>query len=136
MPTFGAWFLVLHGLITAFIGLGHITRPSAPALVSPSWMTWWPGPFGRSWLLEGLHAGSDAVVASGLLWLGAGAALLAAGFGWLGVAGLADAWQRLAVTGGALGLAAAMIYFHPFYLLAVAINVLIIAMVWGRLAPA
>lgn len=136
MPTFGAWFLVLHGLITAFLGLGHVTRPGAPALAMPAWMTWWPSPFGRSWLLDGMHAGSGAVVASALLWLGAGAALLAAGLGWLGVAGLAETWQRLAVTGGALGLSAAQIYFHPFYLVAVAIDVLVIALVWGRLAQA
>lgn len=28
----------------------------APAM--PSWLSWWPGPFGRSWVFESLNLGS------------------------------------------------------------------------------
>jgi hypothetical protein len=28
------------------------------------------------------------------------------------------------------------LYFHPFYLIAIAINIAIVALVWGRLATA
>ena len=43
-------FLVVHGLITTMIGVVGITSPNAPALAMPSWLGWWQGPFGRSWL--------------------------------------------------------------------------------------
>jgi hypothetical protein len=35
-----------------------------------------------------------------------------------------------------LGLVALALYFHPFYLVAVVIDLVIIALVWGRLAAA
>jgi hypothetical protein len=59
-----------------------------------------------------------------------------AGLGWLGVSALSDQWQMLAFIGAALGLVALALYFHPFYLVAVVIDVVIIALVWGRLVAA
>lgn len=42
------------------IGFGGITRPDAPAMAVPAWFGWWPGPFGRSWLIDAMHLGSGA----------------------------------------------------------------------------
>jgi hypothetical protein len=75
-------FLVLHGLITTMTGFSSVTKPDAPPLSLPSWFSWWPGPFGRSWLFDALGLGTGAVVVGGLIWLVAGVALMAGGLGW------------------------------------------------------
>jgi hypothetical protein len=62
--------------------------------------------------------------------------LIGAGLGWLGFSALSGHWLMLAFIGATLGLAALALYFHPFYLVAVVIDVAIIAMVWGRLVAA
>jgi hypothetical protein len=129
-------FLVLHGLITTMIGVVAVTKPDAPALTLPSWFSWWPGPFGRSWLFDALDLGTGAAVLGGLVWLVAGVALVAAGLGWLGVPGVRDLWQTLAFAGAALGLLALAVYFHPIYLVAVVIDLAVVVLLWGRLTPA
>jgi hypothetical protein len=37
---------------------------------------------------------------------------------------------------GSVGLVALALYFDPIYVIAVLINVVLVALVWGRLAPA
>ena len=128
--------LVAHGLITTMIGFGSITNPSSAAMPVPSWLGWWPGTFGRSWLLDALSLGSGRGRArrTGLA---------------RGRRRLDRCWARLARRLGAqrrvadarvrrrgVGLVALALYFHPFYLIAVVIDVVIIAMVWGRLMAA
>jgi hypothetical protein len=113
-----------------------VTKPDAPALTLPGWFSWWPGPFGRSWLIDALHLGSGAMVIGSGLWLAAGLALVASGLGWLGVPVLSGVWQPLALGGAVAGLAALALFFHPLYLMAVVINVAIVVLVSGELAPA
>ena len=38
--------------------------------------------------------------------------------------------------GAVLGLAALVLYFHPFYMVAIVIDVVIVALVWGRVVAA
>jgi len=92
-PVIVGAFLVIHGLITTMIGAGAVSNGSAIAL--PAWFSWWPGQFGRSWLIDGLHLGAPAAVAGGLVWLGSGILLIAAGLGFLGVGPLRDAWAAV-----------------------------------------
>lgn len=120
-------FIVGHGLITTMIGVGAVTKPDAPAVTLPSWFAWWPGPFGRSWVFEALGLGTGAAMIGGLVWVASGLALAASGLGWLGFGALEGLTSTLAVVGAALGLVALVLYFHPLYLLAVAINVAILA---------
>ncbi len=127
-------FLVVHGLITTMIGVGRIADPKGPAMALPGWMDWWPGSLGRSWLIDGLHVGSTGSTVGSLVWVAAGVLLAAAGLGFLGAPVLTDSWPALAGVGAALGLAALILYFHPFYLGAVAINVVLLAVVWGGAA--
>jgi hypothetical protein len=129
-------FLVLHGLITTMTGFGGVTKPDAPALTLPSWFGWWPGPFGRSWLFEALHLGTGAAVVGGLIWLAAGTALIGGGLGWLGVPALEAVRYVLLFGGATLGLVALALYFHPIYLIAVAINIAIIVLLWERVVVA
>jgi len=72
MHTVIAILLLCHGFITTAIGWGAVTRPDSPAVQLPSWLHWWPGPFGRSWLVDALHLGKGWAIAVGLVWLGAG----------------------------------------------------------------
>jgi hypothetical protein len=72
-------FLVVHGLITTMIGVGAVANPNSPAITLPSWFSWWPGPFGRSWLFDALNLGTGVSVLGGLVWLTAGLALVVAG---------------------------------------------------------
>jgi hypothetical protein len=129
-------FLVLHGLITSVIGMGGVTKPDAPALSLPSWFSWWPGPFGRSWLFDALHLGTGAAVMGGVLWLVSGLALIGAGLGWVGTPVLRENMELLAFAGGALGLVALSLYFHPIYLIAILIDGTIVVLLWRRLVPA
>src|SRR5688572_548784 len=112
------------------IGAGAVTN--GPAVTLPSWFNWWPGPFGRSWLIEGLGLGTPFAVAGGLIWLAAGLLLIGAGAGHLGFGPLRDAWPLLAVLGGSLGLIAVALYFHPLYLAALVINVALVVLAAGR----
>ncbi len=129
-------FLVVHGLITMMIGVVAVTKPDAPAMTLPSWFSWWPGPFGRSWLFDALNLGTGAAVIGGLVWLVAGVALVAAGLGWLGVPGLRDLWPMVAFGGATVGLLALAVYFHPIHVVAVVIDLAVVALLWGRLTTA
>jgi hypothetical protein len=128
--------LVAHGLITTMIGFGSMSNPTSATMPAPSWLAWWPGTLGRSWAFDALHLGSGLAVVGGLLWLAAGLSLLAAGLGWLGVPIVSSQWQILALIGAVLGLAALVLYFHPFYMVAIVIDVVIVALVWGRVVAA
>lgn len=127
--------LVVHGLITTMIGVGTVTNPNAPAMTLPSLFSWWPGPFGRSWLIDALHLGTGAAVLGGVLWLVAGLALFAGGLGWLGVPGVEAVRYQLLLGGALIGLVALAIYFHPIYLIGIAINIAILVGVWSRVVP-
>jgi hypothetical protein len=128
--------LVAHGLITTMIGFGSMSNPTSAAMPTPSWLGWWPGTLGRSWAFDALNLGSGPALIGGLLWLAAGLALVGAGLGWLGVSVVSNQWQMLALVGAVLGLAALALYFHPFYIVAIVIDVLIVGSVWGRVVAA
>jgi len=136
MQTLVGAFLVAHGLITTAIGFGSVTNPDAAPMAMPAWFGWWPGPFGRSWLFQALDLGGGVAVVGGLLWLAAGVALIVGGLGWIGLPALADLKVPLLITGASLGLVALALYFHPFYLVAVLIDLALVALLWGRLVPA
>lgn len=128
--------LVAHGVITSAIGFGAVTNSAAPSFALPSWLAWWPGAFGRSWLFDAVGLGTGAAIVGGLVWLASGLALVAGGLGWLGVAPMEELRHVLLVSGAALGLVAIALYFHPLYVAALLINVAIVALLWGRLTTA
>jgi len=131
-----AALLVGHGLITSVIGFGAVTSPNAPAMALPSWVAWWPGPFGRSWFFEAFSFGPAAQMVGGLVWLTAGLLIVAGGLGWFGLGFLEESRVTLLVAGAGLSLVALALYFHPFYLVAVAINIAIVLVLWGDFVAA
>lgn len=124
--------LLAHGLITSAIGLGSATNPGGAGMALPSWFDWWPGTFGRSWLVEALSLGNGAAVAGGLVWVTAGLLILAGGLGWLGIGLLEPIRFQMLLGGAVISLLAAVLYLHPLYLLALAINVTIVALTLSR----
>lgn len=126
-----AAILVGHGLITSMIGFGAVTSPNAPAMALPSWFAWWPGPFGRSWAFDAMGLGAGAQILGGVVWLVAGLLIVAGGLGWFGLSLFEGSRVTLLVSGAALSLVALALYFHPIYLLAVAISIAIVYLLWG-----
>jgi hypothetical protein len=131
-----AAILVGHGFITSMIGFGAVTSPNAPAMALPSWFAWWPGPFGRSWAFDALSLGAGAQMFGGFVWLAAGLLIIAGGLGWFGFGLFEGSRVTLLVAGAALGLVALALYFHPIYLVALAINIAIVFLLWGNFVAA
>jgi hypothetical protein len=118
------------------IGFVAVTSPNAAAITLPSWFSWWPGPFGRSWLFEAVGMGAPAQVIGGFVWLVAGLLVIAGGLGWFGFGPLEGSRVTLLVAGAALSLLALALYFHPIYLVAVVINLAIVFLLWGDFVAA
>lgn len=128
--------LVAHGLINTAIGFGAVTNPNGPAVALPSWFAWWPGPFGRSWLFEALSLGTGASLVGGFIWLIAGLLLVAGGLGWFGLGTLEGMRAQLLIAGAGVSLVALALYFHPLYLVALAIDIAIVVLLWGEVLTA
>jgi hypothetical protein len=108
-----------------------VTSPNAPAIALPSWFTWWPGPFGQSWLFDAVGLGGTAQIVGGFIWLIGGLLIISGGLGWFGLGLFEGSRVTLLVAGAAFSLVALVLYFHPIYLLAVAINIAIVFLLWG-----
>lgn len=131
-----AAILVGHGVITSMIGFGAVTSPNAPAIPLPAWFAWWPGPFGQSWLFEAIGLGTAAQIVGGFVWLIGGLLIIAGGLGWFGFGLLEGSRVALLVAGAAVSLVALALYFHPIYLLALAINIAIVVLLWADFTAA
>jgi hypothetical protein len=127
-----AALFLLHGSITTLVGApvvadGGRMAWASPGLANASWLSWWPTSLGRSWAADVARLGPTGYALGSLVWVASGAAFLGAGLGLLGMPGLSDLWQPLALAGGALGLVAVVLFFHPWYLVALLINLAVIA---------
>jgi hypothetical protein len=127
----GVLFFV-HGLITTGIGVGGVADGGRrawadPGLPNAPWLSWWPMNLGRSWLIDASPLGPSGYALGGLIWLASGVAFAGAGLGLFGVPGLRGLWQPLALAGGACGLTAVVLFFHPWYVLALLINLAVLA---------
>jgi hypothetical protein len=122
MLTFVGILIALHGLITLAIGGAAVGgAPTPPEMTKLPGAGWYPVPLGDSWLLHG-----GAAQIGGVLWVLAGIGLLltaASVFGFI----LPGAWRQAGLISGALGLAAIALFFHPYYVIAIAANVALIA---------
>ena len=107
--------LIIHGLITA-----SISRGGGSPLENPSWLGWWPTPLGSSWLLSPL--GLEPSVVSrilGILFGLAGLCFLASGVGiFIGQ----EWWRTLTIVSAALSVVYLVVYLHPLYWFALALN--------------
>ncbi len=115
--------LLIHGLITV-----AISRGGGAPLENSSWLSWWPTPLGSSWLLAPL--GLEPSIVSrlvGILFGVAGLCFLASGVGiFLGQ----EWWRTLTMVGAALSVAYLVVYLHPIYWFALALNAGILGALW------
>jgi hypothetical protein len=122
----------IHGLITMGNGFGAVVDGGRkawadPGLANAAWLSWWPMNLGRSWLVDAAQLGPSGYALGGLIWLASGLAFAAAGLGLFGVPGLKGIWQPLALAGGGFGLTAVGLFFHPWYAVALLINLAVLA---------
>ena len=132
MKTIVGVLLVVHGLITMALSAGSFDSSSS-GVANPAWLGWWPSAMGKSWLFSAIgHARSARIEPFvGVLWLVAGAAIVAGGLGLLGVIVPASYWRSLVGFGAALSLVVILVYAHPFYLVGTAASVaILVVLLW------
>ena len=115
--------LIIHGLITA-----SISRGGGSPLENPSWLGWWPTPLGSSWLLSPL--GLEPSVVSRILGILFGLAGLCFLGSSVGIFIGQDWWRTLTMVGAALSIVYLVVYLHPIYWFALALNAGILGALW------
>ena len=131
MKIFIALLLIVHGFIAAC--QSPVSFNPAAGIKNPTWLAWWPANLGQSWPLNalGLEHGL-AVRMVGILWLVAGAALIAAGLGVMGVIFPAAWWRGLALAGAVILIIMLVIYYHPFYSVGLGASVVLLVSLVGE----
>ena len=120
-----AIFLLAHGFMHA--GLANVPLPQPGGIKTPFWPSWWRDNTDSTWPASKLGLPENVVRTAGwLLWLAALAAFVAAGLGILGVPGLKAVVAVTAGAGAVLGLLVLGLYWHLWYVAAVAINLAIL----------
>src|SRR5438128_3512003 len=122
-----AGLFFVHGLITMASGMGAVADGgrkawTEPGLANAAWLSWWPINLGRSWIIDAAQIGPPGYALGELIWLASGLAFVGAGLGLFGVPGLQPVWRMLALAGGGFGVTAVALFFHPWYALALLIN--------------
>jgi len=115
--------MAIHGIITLAIGGVAVGgAPTPPEMNRLPGAGWYPVPLGDSWLLHG-----TAARVGGVLWLMAGLGLLATAASMFGVGVPTSAWRAIGLISASTGLAALVVFFHPYYAIAIIVDVAIIA---------
>ncbi len=125
-----AVFLVLHGLIA--MSLATVPVPQPDALRTPYLPAWWRPNVDSAWPISRFGLGDSLVRTIGwMLWLVSLVFFIVAAIGLLGFPGLSAAWQTFAVIGSALSLLLLGLYWHPWLVVGVVINLGILAGVYS-----
>lgn len=119
-------FLILHGLVHA--GLAAAPIPDDPSSKPGAFFT----DVSRSWLLTGLKLSAPTVRATGIFLVAlATLGFAAAGLGVLGMSGLESIWRMAAIVSSGLSLLLLLVFWHPWLIVGVLINVgVIISLLW------
>jgi hypothetical protein len=121
-----AVFLILHGLVHAILAAAPI--PNAPDPKAGAFFT----ATTRSWLLPRLGMSDSAVQ-----WIGIILVVLTtlgfilAGLGVLGVPGLSEGWRIIAVVSAIVSLLLLIVFWHPWLLVGVLIDIGILVLLLG-----
>jgi len=115
--------IAIHGLITLAIGSVAVGgAPTPPEMSRLPGAAWYPVPLGDSWLLQGTFTRIG-----GVLWVVAGLGLVATAASILGIVIPTSAWRPIGLVSASAGLVAVVVFFHPYYAIAIAVDVAIIA---------
>jgi hypothetical protein len=110
--------VLVHGLITTAVGAGSISNPKGVVVPGTGW---YPVALGQSWMLQG-----DAARLGAGLWMIAGLGLIATSAAILGIGLPTGLWTTLGLVSAVIGLLAVAVFFHPYYAVAVAVDLAII----------
>jgi hypothetical protein len=113
--------VAIHGLITFAAGAGSLGNPKGVAVPGTDW---YPTALGQSWVLA-----DDPAKLGAALWLIAGVGLVATAAAVLGIVLPANTWPMLGLFSAMVGLLALALFFHPYYAVAVVVDIAIIAAV-------
>ncbi len=118
--------LVIHGFIVSAQSGGNFGSGKTQ-IANPSWLSWFPITLGRSWFLTAFKLEGTLVEKFfGLLWLASGLCIVAAAFGVLGFIIPRELWRTLAIYGASGSLVMLLLYFHPFFLMGILVDVAIL----------
>lgn len=124
-----AIFLIAHGLI--HFSLTYVPTPKPGELRTPFWPSWWRADTDPAWLA--VKSGLPNSIVRGLgsaLWLITLAGFSLAGLGLLGLPGLSQVWGAAAALGAAVSLLLLGLYWHPWLVMAIVINLAVLAGLW------
>jgi hypothetical protein len=118
--------LIAHGLVHA--GLAAAPIPNDPESKPGAFFT----ATARSWLLPRLGLNASTVRWMGIILVALTVlGFVLAGLGVLGVPGLAAIWRTVAVVSACLSLLLLIVYWHPWLVLGVVIDIVIlVALLW------
>ncbi len=126
-----ALFLIAHGLV--HYSLTTVPVPAPGALRTPFWPGWWRGNVDPLWPANNLGLPAQAVILIGCgLWLAVLAGFSLAGLGLMGIPGLSTIWQTAAIVGAAASLILLGLYWHPWLVMGVVINLGVLVSLWKQ----
>lgn len=125
-----ALFLIAHGFIT--MSLATVPVPAPGALRTPYFPAFWRADVDSAWPASRLGLAPALVRTAGwVLWLAAFIFFSGAGLGLLGLPVLQGLWQPLAAAGAGLSLLLLALFWHPWLVLGVLLNMGILAGVYA-----
>jgi hypothetical protein len=131
-----AVILIGHGLIVCAQSGGNFGSGNSQ-IANPTWLSWFPLTLGRSWFLSTFKLeGSSVDKIFGLIWLASGFCIVAAALGILGFIIPRELWRTLAICGASGSLIMLLLYFHPFLIVGILLDVVILStLLWTKWTP-
>ena len=118
-------FLIAHGLVTIRI---LVPAPKTGTQRSPFLPSWRQDDGDESWPITRLRLPSTLIRAAGwAIWAGIMAGFLTAGLGLLGVPGLSQIWQLLALAAATLSVILLVLFWRPWDIVGLILNIGILA---------
>ncbi len=126
-----ALFLIAHAFIHA--SLSWVPLPKPGAMQTPFLPSWTRSEVSPTWPISKLGLPETLVRTLGwILWLVVTALFVLAGLGLIGLPLLSTHWPGLATFGAILSLVLVALYWHPWYIAAPILDVLILAGVYFK----
>lgn len=128
--------LIGHGFIVSAQSGGNFGGGNSQ-ITNPSWLNWFPMTLGRSWFLTAFKLEGTLVdKIFGFIWLASGLCLIAAALGVLGFIVPSELWRTLAVYGASGSLLMLLVYFHPFFIIGILVDVaILVTLLWTNWPP-
>ena len=126
-----ALFLIAHGFVHA--SLSWVPLPKPGAMQTPFLPSWTRSEVSPTWPISKLGFPDSVIRTLGwILWLAVTALFVLAGLGLFGLPLLSTLWPKLATLGAILSIVLVALYWHPWYIAAPILDLLILAGVYFK----